>query len=350
MSTQCYIPLIAIVSLCYIFLFLVDCYRHLIMSSLISWNVNSIFSKYPFVQLLLKDFNPSVFCIQETKLLPSHSIFLRNYYIYRNDNLTPGNAKGGVLIAVSKQLHVEHITLNSPFQAVAARIWFDTPITICSLYLHHQDHVTLDLLQDLIKQLPPPFILTGYFNAHYELWGSTNTDSCGAIDEHLLYSPHISLLNTGQHTRFDIYSGNYSAIDLTLCISSLVPHLQWSMLGQLYTSDQFPQRIEIAMNTIQPTFIPSQKFQDADWETFAQLVDLSGLETCANATEMATLIEKNILLAAEETISHITPPKGKYRVPWWDDNCAAAIKKKRNSWRIYKRYPTDENLLNFKKA
>lgn len=318
------------------------------MNAIISWNVNSLFSKYPFVQLLLRDFNPSVFCIQETKLLPSHSLFLKNFVVFRYDNLAPGNAKGGVLIAVSHKYHAEPIILNTPFQSTAVRVFFDTPITICTLYLHHHDLVTADLLYSLIKQLPPPYILTGDFNAHSEMWGSSHTDTRGAVFESLLLTPSISLLNSGQPTRFNMYSGDYSAIDVTLCSSTLVSKLRWSILESSYTSDHFPQHIEIVSSVPQSTFSPLWKYQDADWDTFTQLVDFSGIDSCSTATEMAALIENSILAAAAETIPQSRPHTGKYRVPWWDEHCEKAIKKKRNSWRFYKRHPTDENLTKFK--
>lgn len=320
------------------------------MSTIISWNVNSFSSKYPFVQLLAKDFNPAILCIQETKLQPSNNIFLKNYSTFRLDNVTTGNAKGGVLIAVSKNFHSEQITLNSPFQAVAARVWFDTPITVCSIYLHHQDCVTSSLMQNLIAQLPAPFILTGDFNAHNYMWGSNSTNNRGAELEDLIFSSNLALLNTGQQTRLNTYTGKYSAIDLTICSSSMVSKLRWSMLEYSYTSDHFPQCIDISTNLPPPTFSPTWKFQNADWDTFAQLIDFSGIENCENATQMAELIQNNIITAALETIPTTTPSKGKYRVPWWNVDCEAAIKKKRKTWRTYNRHPCDENMKNFKLA
>lgn len=318
------------------------------MNNVLSWNVNSIYAKYPFVQLLLKDFNPSVLCIQETKLLPTHTFVLKNYSIYRKDNLVSGNAKGGVLIAVSKNYHSEHITLHTTYQSVAVRVWLDSPITFCSIYLHHQDLITTDLLHDLLKQLPQPFILTGDFNAHCDMWGSSHTDARGTALENLLHLSHVALLNTGQPTRFNIYSGEYSAIDLTICSSSLISRTRWSILEQSYTSDHFPQCIEILSNTPQFTIPASWKYQEADWDWYTTLVDLSEVKYCTNATEMAAQIEDKLLEAATEAIPQTTPSKGKYRVPWWDQDCAAAIKKKRRLWRTYNRHPTDENLNNFK--
>jgi len=176
------------------------------MNNVISWNVNSIYSKYPFIQFLLKDLIPSVLCIQETKLLPSQPLSFKNYSIYRHDNIDVGNAKGGVLIAVSQNYHAEQVTLNTPYQSIAVRVWLDSPITFCSIYLHHQDLVTVDLLQHLIEQLPKPFILTGDFNAHNGIWGSLHTDNRGATLETLLCSSRIALLNSGHPTRFNIFS------------------------------------------------------------------------------------------------------------------------------------------------
>ncbi len=60
-------------------------------------------------------------------------------------------SKGGILMAVSQKYHSILLPLATSLQAVAAQVWFETPITLCSLYLHPQDEVTVDLLEDLIR-------------------------------------------------------------------------------------------------------------------------------------------------------------------------------------------------------
>lgn len=156
------------------------------------------------------------------------------------------------MIAVSTKFYSEQITLNTPFQAVAVRVWFHKPVTICSLYLHYLDTITSTSLQNLTAQLPSIFILTGDFNTHNELWGSMSTNTRGTVLKTTLLSSNVALFNNGQQTRFNIYTGHYSAIDLTFCSSSLLPQLNWSVLSHSYTSDHFPQYLEISTNLSLP--------------------------------------------------------------------------------------------------
>lgn len=53
------------------------------------------------LELLLRDHNIHVACIQETYLNDKSKIYLENYQIYRNDRVTHG---GGVAIAIKQNI------------------------------------------------------------------------------------------------------------------------------------------------------------------------------------------------------------------------------------------------------
>ncbi len=59
------------------------------------------------------------------------------------------------IIAVKKEIYSENIHITSQFQTVAVKLFLNNPITICSLYLHHDDNVTCDKLSDLVKKTTP---------------------------------------------------------------------------------------------------------------------------------------------------------------------------------------------------
>ena len=77
------------------------------MENIISWNINSVRTKYPFLQLLCNDLSPTVLCLQETKLTPDDNFKLKHYTIFRSDYNSTGNARGGILIAVANNIHAE---------------------------------------------------------------------------------------------------------------------------------------------------------------------------------------------------------------------------------------------------
>ena len=55
---------------------------------------------------------------------------------------------------------------------MAIKVKAHKTITLCSVYLPPCDHFNFNPkdLQDIIDQLPSPFILMGDFNGHHTLW------------------------------------------------------------------------------------------------------------------------------------------------------------------------------------
>lgn len=323
--------------------------------SIISWNINSVLAKFAFLHKLLHDLDPIILCLQETKLSPMKNLSLKNFTVYRRDCLSEGNAKGGVLIAVQTTIHSQPLNLTTELQAIAVRVHLQTPVTICNIYLHQADDITLSNLEQLTQQLPKPFILTGDFNAHNSTWGSTQTDQRGQIIETFLNSSDMLLLNDGSPTRFNLYNGSSSAIDLTFCSSNLFPQLHWKVCSSLYSSDYHPLIVELLSS--QPTHrtLPQKwHFKDANWDLYRQTLDFSAVYSSQSVDITLDHIVQNIISAATIAIPHTqtTLLNGhfRHRVPWWNKKCSTLIKEKHKLFNRCRRYPTNENLTLFKIA
>lgn len=132
-------------------------------TKIISWNINSITSKYPELQILSHDYKPLLICLQETKLRHKNKFTLKGYSIYRKDLVATRNHTGGVLVAVHNSTYSEAVTIQSSFQAVVAKIYISANdfITICSIYLHNDHILSVNELENLCNQVPQPYILTG---------------------------------------------------------------------------------------------------------------------------------------------------------------------------------------------
>ncbi len=322
---------------------------------MISWNVNGVYARYPFIQMLLHDYNPIILCLQETKLPTHRTLFLKNFSILRKDFISTGNARGGVLLAVHNTVHFEQIPLTTNLQAVAARVYFDTPITICCIYLHQTDDVTSHNLQQLILQLPQPFIITGDFNAHNTIWGSNTTDQRGRIVESFLSNSNVLLMNTGLPTRFNSYNGTSTAIDLSLSSPNLNTSLQWTVCPSLYTSDHHPQIIEMYSTASCPQTLPRKwHFPEANWELYRSQIDLSAVYSNQHIDRTLNIIVAEIENAALTAVPHTqtTLINGhfRHRVYWWNQNCKQLITEKHKLYNKCRRHPTAENLALFKLA
>ena len=213
--------------------------------NLISWNINSVKNKYPELQMLVQDYHPIVICLQETKPAEQNSFYLRNFDIHRKDMKSLVNQKGGVLIATHNTYFTEIIPLQTHLQVVAVKLYIESNkfVSICSIYLHSNNNINIQELNNVINQLPHPFIITGDFNGHNPMWGSQKIDIRGQIIEQFINQNSISLINSGKNTRFNAYNGTSSAIDLTLCSPSVCHRVVWDISNSTYQSDHHPQII-----------------------------------------------------------------------------------------------------------
>ena len=112
-----------------------------------------------------------------------------------------------MVIVISDKYDSTEIPLNSNSEAVAISISFPKRTHICNIYILNSFPLELQDLEDLIVQLPAPLILSGDFNSHHTLWGSTKTDRRGKTIENLLNNQDLILLSTGSLTYFSTRNG-----------------------------------------------------------------------------------------------------------------------------------------------
>ena len=99
-----------------------------------------------------------MFGLQETFLTSSKSPSFSGFNILTKNSLND-RATGGVALLINKSYLFIEVHLNTPLQAVAARVTLNKVVTFCSIYLPPSDHVAKTDLINLIEQLPSPFVL-----------------------------------------------------------------------------------------------------------------------------------------------------------------------------------------------
>ena len=109
------------------------------------------------------------------------------------------------------------VNLNTSLQATAVSISLTKSITICSVYLPPSIPIDSNEFDELIDQLPKPFVLVGDFNAHSSLWGCRDTNVKGRQIEDFISEHNLCLLNDKNHIYLHPATGSYSSLDLTLC-------------------------------------------------------------------------------------------------------------------------------------
>ena len=168
--------------------------------NLIQWNCRGLKANYNEIFRLIKDFTPSVICLQETLLKKTDSISFKGYstfnYIFNNND----RAAGGASVVVSNRVPHSQINLNTPLQAVAVRATLHKTVTICSVYLPPNVAIQYEDLNNLIKQLPEPFVLLGDLNGHNPLWGCSDINNRGKCIEDCLIKNDLCLFNDKSST------------------------------------------------------------------------------------------------------------------------------------------------------
>ena len=125
-----------------------------------------------------------------------------------------------------------------------------------------------NIINNLIKQLPNPFILLGDLNSHSTNWGCKNTDNRGTIPEKIIRDKNLCILNNGAPTRIGYNSE--SAIDITICSAALTPLIDWSVSTSPGDSDHCPiQKKIMKQNTAHIAQTVSWNYKKADWLIFS---------------------------------------------------------------------------------
>lgn len=321
---------------------------------IIHWNCRGLIKNLDDIHEILTQHQPNILCLQETHLNPTHTNFLKNYVVYRKDRQGSAHSSGGVAIVAQHSIPSQPLSLVTDLEAVAIRaLTFGRVITICSIYIPPDHQLSTVEFEMLIDQLPDPFLLVGDFNAHHPLWGCTRTDSRGALIENFLLSSGSCIFNKKEPTYFNIARNTYTAIDLAIGSPLLLAATEWSVIDNLYGSDHFPISLKYIENISSQSVNTSRKFREqaADWLMFRDLSALSCSSILGlDIDKCQSLITLHIIDAAEKSIPQTSGKSQNKQRPWWNAECKNARKNQNKAWSKFRRYPTSDNLINFKQA
>ena len=319
--------------------------------TIIQWNLQSYHSKFTDLKILLSRYSPLCVCLQET-LVKRLNFQPPSGYNVRHLPQDPTNGHSrGVAILIHRMLNYEEINLQTELQAVAIRIHLDKTYTVCSLYLPH-DVVSKQSLENLLNQLPKPFLLLGDMNAHNQLWGSTNDNPRGRIIETIIASRDISILNDGSPTHFHVQNGTQSVIDLSICTTSILQNFKYSVLPDLYGSDHHPISIELISRNISLDCAIRYKTDKANWKLFYDRTEMQpftedGMES---ADVWLQQIEDKLMDAASTCIPLTSGKRAKPSKPWWNRECKDAVIERKRALDCLKRTHSIGNLIRYQRA
>lgn len=320
--------------------------------NLLQWNARSLIGNgQEFKRFVTSsDVDFDILCVQETWLKPSLDFVLPGYVSIRKDR---SNRQGGGCVTFIK-IGVEYSSLeiDSNLEIIATEVWSTTGrITVLNFY-NPCLKLNSDELEDVMKQVHPPLIWTGDFNAHNELWGSNKTDFNGAAIETIMHEFNLVCLNDGRPTRVQLSSLSSSCLDLMIVTGELAGKSEWEVLDpNNMGSDHFPTmgtfglRLKAEVNREGGRY----NFLKADWDKFETLCDefLSVIKD-DSIDEWNSGLSGIMSAAASSSI----PKKGKglqkKMVPWWSKECDEVIRRRNKAFRVLRKFPTPENLIQYK--
>ncbi len=102
-------------------------------------------------------------------------------------------ASGGVSILINERSPHRVLSLNTNVQAVAVSVTMQKTVTLCSVYIPPSSNLQIAQLDDLVAQLPSPFILLGDFNGHSLQWGCKDSNDKGRLIEQFIANHDLSI-------------------------------------------------------------------------------------------------------------------------------------------------------------
>ena len=199
--------------------------------SLLQWNCRGFRPNFEEIKNLISNFRPYILALQETHFKDTDNVNIRGFDHYFKTCMSEvdGKATGGCSVFVKKGIPQEVLELDTELQAVAVKVSLHKILTVCNVYIPPHFNVAQSDIDNLVNQLPAPFLFIGDFNAHSDLWGCSSSNSLGYRVEHLLAS------------------GSFISIDLSLCSASVFLDFTWHVHSDQCGSDHFPILIDIVV-------------------------------------------------------------------------------------------------------
>lgn len=134
--------------------------------NIIQWNCNGFYARLPFLKLLVNDNCPQILCLQETNFKGNQSGKLPGFITSFCNRNNAQIASGGVAILVKSDIYVHNIPLQTSLEATAVKVNIISHINICNIYIPNRQDFDVQDLDNILQQLPKPFIIVGDFNSH----------------------------------------------------------------------------------------------------------------------------------------------------------------------------------------
>ena len=345
--------------------------------TIIQWNCQGIRAHQAEFRIHLMGLPelPQIICLQETWLHSEHVFKIPGYQpAIRRDrpNTSLKNCYGGVAILVKNGIQFTRNPVPPDTECLSINVIIqDSFYNITNYYQPGADFDSLRALESVFNL--ERHVVCGDFNAHSALWGhacssvSTSHLREGRLLEQYLEEYDYICHNDGSPTYVGS-GGVLSALDLTFSSQSIATQIEWDIIDDVFGSDHFPVKSIIGVQdtawepptSSSDTPIKRWNHKKIDWGLFYCHVNrlIFRLKTDCSPLQLYN----DIIEAFHDAAFQASPRKKstntvnkdkKYQkkmAPWWSEDCKSSIKAKHKALNKYRKHPTTENYLAYKRT
>lgn len=287
------------------------------------WNVNSFYVRKSYIEKIISETNPSVVFLNETRHKKRDTLKFRGYEIYAKSATldTDVAAHGGVALMVKDNFSHKQIEIDTNLQAVAVEIYFPFKVSLICIYIpprSDDDLPTIRELEDLIAQVPKPFMIAGDMNGRHKDFLSLYTNKQGELIRDFIDRNNLVVQNDNKITRPGIISVG-AMIDLVLVSADIASIFEVETSEDTHTSDHCYLNIT-TMRKLYEIRTQNYNFKKADWKKFTENVKLSEIQILDDIDVTNENIVCNIINAANIAIPKFCVKFNSEKCKsWWNE-------------------------------
>lgn len=320
--------------------------------TVLTWNCHSLYPRLSVFKLELYNLKPHIVCLCETWIKEK---YLPNFINYRAfHNFRSNQNGGGTSILVRNDVQVMdkdlHLFSNGKMEVQAVTVMgMKKKLDILNVY-NPNSLITINEYIHYFSQLNENALIVGDFNAHHQMWDSRSKENPSGrnLVTSLLDFPHLGLLSTpgaNLPTYYHIPNNKYSTLDLCFVNCNMIENSTVE-LGKDLTSDHDPTVIRLDFPPCAEQIKSRKRWifgDEAMWTkwrgSLLEPIPAGSFEEDHNLFVDALIVSSEKIF--KQTKGVINP---NYSKPWWNDECAAAVRNRHRARNFFRRHPTLNNL------
>ena len=325
--------------------------------TLLMLNCKSINSKLGEIKLLCYSEKPDIFCLSETwiKEVKYEPKFI-NYSIEWKHRVNPGGGGGlGILIKRGVQYHKLNLIPfpNGVLEFLAIKIYENNNKYTCILNIYNPGApLSTNEFRHYINQLGSRYIVLGDFNAHSIILNDRckRRNATGKTIEELVLDDNICLINPINFFTFiDSATGCRSCLDLCFASPNIAINCEISLAKDV-GSDHYPVKVEVNIAPIiyKASGRPKWKPCKESLYNFSMNISETKIIQPNSLDNMVSDLQSRIHDSALQNIKQTKGIRVGKRTSWWSEECSRAVAERRYARKQLEKYPTNNNLLNFR--